>query len=275
MKLLKKSIAILAGFGLVIGIVLAVPPAWAWEAQDLSKSDKVFMTNLAGITAITAWGMAKWDYFDTAPKRESEGWFSDGTKEGGADKLGHFYFTYALSHILSSTFDHWSFSREEAGLWGAASSFAMMSYMELGDAFSDYGFSHEDLLMNLAGAATAYLFYTRPRLSEKINFRVEYVPEFDKTDVFTDYENMKFLMAVRMNGFKALKHTPARHFELQLGYYARGYPGEENRERNIYLGVGISLPALFSGLTMKKTAKFFEYFQLPFTYIPVEKDLNR
>ncbi|MCD4720790.1 MAG: YfiM family protein [Desulfobacula sp.] len=232
------------------------------------------MTNLGGIAAITAWGIANWDYFENDPKKGSEGWFLKDTDEGGADKCAHFYFSYTLSHILSDTFDHWGYSSEKAALLGSFSSFAMMSYMEFGDSFSNYGFSHEDFFMNLLGCTAGYLLYANPNLSKKIDFRIEYIPTFNQIDFFSDYNNMKFLMAVKLGGFESLKNTYAEYIEFHLGYYTRGYSDDINKERNIYIGIGINLSKIFTNFSMTKTAKVFNYYQLPYTYISIDKNLN-
>lgn len=245
------------------------------SAQDWPKERKVAAANLAGIAATTAWGVANWNYFGNSPKKADEGWFSKNTPDGGADKCAHFYFSYTLSHILAGTYDHWNYSRDKAALMGALSSFGLMGYMEFGDAFSSYGFSSEDFAMNLLGCTAGYLLYKYPAMAEKIDFRMEYIPRFDNSDLVTDYEHMKFLMAVKPSGFKTFQTSSTRAFELHLGYYTRGYPHDPGRERTIYLGVGISLPHLFSRFSMHKTARFFTYYQLPHTYVSVDRDLNR
>ncbi|MCP4719881.1 MAG: DUF2279 domain-containing protein, partial [Desulfobacteraceae bacterium] len=117
--------------------------------------------------------------------------------------------------------------------------------------------------------------YRNPNLSKKIDFRVEYTPKFDQADFFSDYDNMKFLMAVKLDGFELSRSTYAEYLELHLGYYARGYPDEINKERNIYIGIGISLSKIFNNFSMKKTARVFNYYQLPYTYISMDKDLNK
>lgn len=103
---------------------------------------------------------------------------------------------------------------------------------------------------------------------------MEYIPRFDNADLATDYEHMKFLMAVKLSGFKTLETSPVRPFELQLGYYTRGYPHDPDRDRSIYLGVGLSLPHLFSRLSMNRLARFFNYYQLPYTYVSADRNLN-
>ena len=140
-------------------------------------------------------------------------------------------------------------------------------------AFS--GFSKEDLAMNLLGCATGFLLYRYPDIGKKLDFRMEYIPRFSNSDLVTDYEHMKFLMAVKPAGFKSLQKSALRPFEFHLGYYARGYPHEADKSRNIYLGIGISLPYLFSNQSMKKTARVLNYYQLPYTYISYDRDLNR
>ena len=52
---------------------------------------------------------------------------------------------------------------------GAFSYFAIMGYMELGDAFSDYGFSYEDLLANGTGVLLGYVLHKDTELVDKID----------------------------------------------------------------------------------------------------------
>jgi uncharacterized protein YfiM (DUF2279 family) len=260
---------------IVLSVLSTCPGLKAEEEKGGTKENKVLMTNIGGIAAITGWGIANWDYFKTSPKKGDEGWFSRDSKEGGADKLGHFYFSYTLSHILSGIFDDWSYSSDKASLLGSLSSFAIMSSMELGDSFSDFGFSHEDLIMNMIGCAAGYLLYANPELSSKIDFRIEYIPRSIRSDFITDYDNMKFFMAIKLDGFESFQNTWAQYIELHLGYNARGYSDDDiTKERTVFVGVGISLSKIFKNFSMKKTSKFFNYYQLPYTYIRIDKDLN-
>ncbi len=267
----NKKTGILLSLSLFFILAVSLP----LSAQDWPKDQKVAAANLAGMAAITAWGVANWNYFGSSPKKADEGWFSRDTPDGGADKCAHFYFSYTLAHILAGTYEHWSYSRDKAALLGAFSSFGLMGYMELGDAFSSYGFSSEDFAMNILGCTAGYLLYKYPAMAEKIDFRMEYIPRFDNSDLVTDYEHMKFLMAVKPSGFKGFQISSARAFEFHLGYYTRGYPHDPGRERTIYLGVGISLPDLFSRFSMPKLARFFNYYQLPYTYLSADRDLNK
>ncbi|MBU1343146.1 MAG: YfiM family protein [Proteobacteria bacterium] len=262
-------------FFVFLMIILFPPLNLQGNETGFSKKEKVVVSNLIGLTTITTWGILNWDYFQNNPKKADEGWFSDNTKSGGQDKLGHFYFSYSLSHILSAIYEDSGYSCKKGAFLGALSSLGMASWMEIGDAFSSYGFSYEDFIMNLIGSTTGYFLYTHPEISNKIDFRIEYRPDFSKTDFSTDYDHQKFLAALKFDGFDFAKKNALKYFELHLGYYTRGYPDKINRERNIYIGLGINVSRLFKQLSMPKTSKILNYIQIPYTYIETNKDLNR
>jgi hypothetical protein len=240
---------------------------------DLTKEQKVLMTNAIGLGFVTYWGITEWDYFKNSPKEKKEGWFSQHTKEGGADKFGHFYTCWALSHMLSGIYRDWGYSEEKGLLLGSVSSFTIMGWMELGDSFSEYGFSHEDFIMNTLGCASAYFIGTNPSLADKIDFRIEYWPMLKKGDIFTDYENLKYLMALKLEGFKSLKPDFLDYFELHLGYYARGYDSKSEKERNLFVGIGLNMPKIFKDFSFKKVSKAANFIQIPFTRISAEEKL--
>lgn len=240
------------------------------------QTTAIINTNLAGIGIVTAWGVAKWDYFSNSPQSTAEGWFQDDTKSGGADKLGHLYTSYVTSHGLSHLYESWCFNKEDAALYGALSSFAIMGYMELGDSFSEFGFSREDLLANTAGTLFGYYLYRDPRLANILDLRWEYGFHPESSDLITDYENSKYLFALKLNGFEPLQTTFFRHVELHLGYYTRGYadPGD-TKERNVFVGIGLNLTDLFRRQGHHKTATLLKYFQVPGTNIEFERDVNQ
>jgi uncharacterized protein YfiM (DUF2279 family) len=260
---------------------------WVWAEDSPALDDdsrpptkterrtRFLQTTLTGVGVVTVWGVLQWDYFSQTPNAQSEGWFGRDTENGGADKLGHMYTTYVLSHGLSALYRHWNFKQEDAALYGALSSFTIMGYMELGDSFSDFGFSYEDMIANTAGAVLGYVLYKYDNLSDKLDFRWQPGFEPNKTDFSTDYENSKFLLALKLNGFDWAKQTPWRHVEFHLGYYTRGFAEQEiDRERKIYVGIGINLTDLFRRHGWKKTATFLRYVQIPYTSINAEHSFD-
>jgi len=243
--------------------------------SDLPKEDKVLWSNMAGMALISGWGIATWDYGSRSPHMEADGWFGKDDKHGGMDKLGHFYTNYTLSRGLSYLYQSWGYTTQRATLLGSLSAFGLMGFMEFGDSFGGYGFSRQDFIMNTLGSLTGYVFQTQPELAKKIDIRVEYIPGGQR-DIFTDYENMKFLVALKLDGIQSVRNKYLKYLDLQLGYYTRHYSPEsrDNKERNIYIAVGINLSHVFNKMSHKKTAKFFNYYQIPYTYIDRSNNLN-
>lgn len=259
----------------------AAETAETWSRLDqrwtsLDKRDKVLYTNLGGVALITAWGVAKWDYFKRSPHAGSEGWFEQDTESGGADKLGHLYAAYVTGHALSSLYESWGYGGREASLYGAWSSFGLMTFMEVGDSFSSYGFSYEDLIIGGVGSYIGYLTDTSPALARKLDLRFEYDPTGgNNSDIFTDYENSKYLLALKLDGFESVTNPYLKYLEFHLGYYTRNFDNAaEQNKRKLYFGIGINLSKIFAQRSHKKTATFLKYFQVPNTYVEFDHDLD-
>lgn len=254
--------------GLLCAFLMQPLSASALE-EGFSKEQKLMLTHAAAFAGVTAWGIANWDYFDRSPHRESEGWFSKNTDEGGADKLGHFYLSHLLTRIMAHTYATWGYLEKDGALYGALSSFGIMTWMELGDSFSEYGFSHEDFIMNALGSLAGYFLYTNPALADIIDFRFEYRPRFDELDIFTDYEHSKFLMAVKLDGFDAIKNNYLKYIEFHLGYYVENVSSHE-KERNVYVAIGLNLSKIFKNLSMDRMSTLTRYVQIPYTYAGID-----
>lgn len=246
--------------------------------NSLEKENKMIYTNVGMAGLITVWGLVKWNYFQSTMSFKSEGWFGRNTDDGGADKLGHAYSTYLLSHILASRYEAWGYDNKTASLYAALSSYGIQGFMELGDAFSgSYGFSYEDLIANTVGGLTGYFSWRYPSFKEKFDFRIEYIPSSANVDFFTDYDEYKYLAVFKLAGVDGFREGPLSYLELHAGYFTRGYQEQNpvSLERNVYVGVGINLSQIFRNLGYKKTAAVFNYYQLPYTYLSGKRDLNK
>lgn len=250
----------------VILFLIIVNLTFAFE-----KDEKLLYSNILFGSAILGWGVATWDYGERSPHAKSEGWFSKNTKYGGADKSGHLYTAYLSSHLLANLYKYFGYNKEKAIEYGALSAFGLTAIMEFGDSFSDYGFSYEDFLMNSLGAYLGYILYKNRFLSSKIDLRFEMKPNsfFDKGDVFTNYEEMKHLIAIKLSGFDTFKDTYLKYFEFHLGYYMRSY--QKELSRNLYIGFGINLSKLLDNFDF---SKIFNYYQLPASYVKLKRELN-
>lgn len=283
MMQVKNSVCRIIPLGLLLVLMvfplIASPASALLFDDDLPRHAKARNLNLLAAGATIGWGIINWDYFQESPQAGSENWFGRETDEGGADKLGHLYTTYALSHLYAAIYDKWDYPQQQALRLGALSALGTMTVMELGDSFSDYGFSYEDMLMNCLGAAAGYWMGTHPEWQRRLDLRLEYAPSLSdfETDVITDYEHHKYLLALKADGFDILGDSPLRYLELHLGYYVRGYDDykpyqpDDDRERIVYLGLGVNVGKLIEGVW--KT-RIFDYLQPPYTYIPIEHDLN-
>lgn len=242
----------------------------------LPKEKKLIYVNVGMASFITLWGVVNWDYFQDSPTAGSEGWFGRDTKSGGADKLGHAYTSYIMTHAFTSTYQSWGYDDETASIYGSLSSFGLQALMEVGDSFSKFGFSYEDLIANAVGTGTGYLMWRYPEISDKIDFRIEYTPAFDTADFITDYEHYKFILALKLNGFELFHNGPLSYLELHMGYFTRGYADQnpDNNERNLYFGIGINLSKFFSQRGHKKISTFLNYYQTPYSYLPYEHNFN-
>jgi hypothetical protein len=274
MKFFQNSVVFL-----LIGGMLISQPVFADESDEkesFTKEQKLYITNLGGLAVLTTWGFISWDYGERGSHTRSEGWFEQDTPEGGADKMAHFYSSYLAAHGISALCESWGYSIQKASLYGSLSSFGLMSFIEVGDSFSHYGLSFEDFFMNTLGCYAGYMLYKYPDYARKIDFRVEYIPDFSVKDMSTDYENMKFLLAIKMNGFDAVENRYLQFLEYHIGYYARGYSDDEKeKRRNVYVGIGINLSKVFSDLSFRKSSKIFNYYQFPFAYVQVKRELPK
>ncbi len=244
----------------------------SYELEDtLSKEDKLLYLNIGTSLGVILYGIEHWGYSsDIDPHTKSEGWFGRGTESGGADKFGHAYTAYFSAHMFSYIYEMWGYEKEEAAYKGAWSSFLFTSIMEVGDSFSDYGLSYEDMVVNSLGALLGYYTFSSPALDEKLDFRVEYKVHkgmWDK-DFMTDYEELKYLFALKASGFEYFKTKEyLSYLELYLGYYTRGFAySVADKQKNLFIGIGIDLSKLFD-------FKAFEYYQVPKSYIYTKESL--
>lgn len=233
--------------------------------------------NLALDGGLVAYGFSAWDWGTTSFTTTSEGWFAADTSYGGADKLGHAYTGYLISDLLADRYEAWGFTAHDAALLGMGSSIAFTTLMEIGDGISsEYGFSHEDLLMNLAGAGFSWVRRRIPGFAGLVDFRIEYLPSEqvtsgDDLDITTDYDGMKHLLAFKAAGIPGLRENWMRFLEVHVGYYTRGFADEDERDRRMLYGaVGVNIGQVVTALWRRMAV--FDYYQVPYTYVPLEHE---
>jgi VanZ family protein len=251
----------------------AADAGW-WTSQP--KENKMLYTNIAAATLIGIWGLAEWDYGSEDWNNADEGWFENDSKYGGADKLGHFWATYAFSDALTGLYKHWGYDSRTANKYATISAWSVQTFMEIADGTSgSQGFSWEDMVMNTAGALTSVLMERYPELDRKIDFRIEYVFNVDVNAIFDDYSNHYYSMVLKLDGFDSIENTMLKYLEFHAGYYTRGYEDDsEDDERSLYAGISLNFSRMFKQNDWHKTGKTLEYIQIPYTVLKASHGLD-
>ena len=242
------------------------------KKEFLTRGQKSLLLNVGGLAAVFAYGLWKWDYGQNSFETVDEGWFGRTTEYGGADKLGHFWSSYAISHIFSYFYRRWGYTDKEANLYGALSNLGFETFMEIADGFSpSQKFSWQDMTMNILGSGIGYVWGRYPKLAKKIDFRIEYTPYFDSrdTEFSTKYDRQTFVIALKADGFDFIKNKYLKYLEFQVGYNARGYEDYEegvrdDRRRTIYVGIGFNVSRLIQKVV---NTRIFDYVQIPYTSV--------
>lgn len=258
----------------------AWPPAQRAEPENLRLRNAALIAG--GGLLIGAYGMNKWwdQGFTGNFRTESEGWFGQDTQYGGADKLGHGFFAYAGTRLLTQGFEAVGNGRAAAQLLGFWSALGIMTGVEVLDGYSrQYHFSREDAVMNVLGAGLGYLMERSPEFDRLVDFRLLYKPsEGVGYEPGGDYSGQTYLVVAKASGVTALRDNGVlRYFELAAGYGTRGYedPPDVERRRNLYFGISLNLSevlaqTVFRGAkersrTQRAADLFFEFMQVPGT----------
>ncbi|MBL3529141.1 MAG: DUF2279 domain-containing protein [gamma proteobacterium endosymbiont of Lamellibrachia anaximandri] len=233
---------------------------------------------LGGITAL---GLHAWDWDEnTSFHFQSEGFLGEDTGSFGMDKFGHAYSSYLIAEFLTHHIRKRARDPSGAAFSSAILATVLMTYVELFDGYAlDHGFSYEDMIFNVIGIGLSSARNLIPGLHDKVDFRLEYIPS-GNTDSFgpiTDYSGQKYLFALKASGFDMFEDSFLKYFELQAGYFARGFTEkeEQNNEpsfRRVFWGLGLNLQELLFGAgRIKHTAigqdarRILEYVQVPYT----------
>lgn len=266
-------------------VSLTVPQPDADQQRPRPTPDQLRLRNVGLITAgavlVGVYGLNKWwdEGFTGDFRTENEGWFGQGTENGGADKLGHAFFAYGGMRLLSAAFEAVGNDPRHARTLGFWTSVSIMTAVEVLDGFSrQFKFSTQDAVMNLAGAGLGYLMERDPDLDRLVDFRVLYEKSSGSNwEPFGDYSGQTYLLVGKATGVPALReHSVLRYFELAVGYGTRGYetPGAEH-QRNLYYGISLNLSEVLSQTVFRgakersgaqrATDMFLEFIQVPGT----------
>ena len=273
------------------------PPAGAAEVPA-PPPPRLFDRKTAVVTAGVLVGTAIVGYFDwwrtssrSSFESANERWFQRDTYAGGADKASHIFLGYISTVALQSIYR--SLEKTPAQARGLAFSVSVLTdvLVELGDGFSQYGFSWEDLVTNALGASLATgldawglkdtvglrFGYVKARIPDACCRYGGYGDDYSKEIYSADLKLAGFLPRV------GARPGPARFFLLSFTYGTKGYRYSDAplRQRNVGIEIGLNLreALLAVGVPEKKwwgkvLLAIGTYVRFPYTSFGWHYDLN-
>lgn len=261
---------------------------------DSFQKDILRYTMLLGVYPVTFLiGVKAWDWGSNHQfKFGTEHWFGSNANLGGADKAGHIYAHYLVQRVAYSIFDYTENGKSSKWLYSLITTFSMGFMVEVGDGWSSkYGFSKEDLAVDVGGLLFGALLDYSPVMDAFFGLSVEYIPtkgfrERKKTvlDFENDYSGWKYMMNVKMAGFRYLwSGAPEffRYVQFDLGYFTKGYSPHYDKDmreyldpkREVFFGISVNLAEAASDFFPNKKSfaarasrKPFEYYHVPVGY---------
>lgn len=226
--------------------------------------------------AYVTWGVAEWLALYRDKQRlpfsaDSEGWFSDTSYAGGADKFGHMWTNLTYSRIGTDVLRLGGWDTLPASILSGGLSFGFFFLVEVKDGLF-HVFSYSDLAGNAAGDLLAVAMENFPALDAALDVRVQWFPSKEyrrpgNTTFFVeDYSGQSYLFALKPRALRAIREGrwAVRWLELinpVIGFQTRGYkplprpPDVQQRQQQLFVGLTIDLQALSDELLGGATSR--------------------
>lgn len=220
----------------------------------------------------------------------NEGWFGENTYSGGADKAAHFVQYYIISKEMSFLYEKLGYSRPQSIAIGAGLAFLSGIINETGDGINRYGFSYEDLVMDVSGAAIAAMI-TGLQANDLVGFRTGgLLPRYGVAtapgEVGGGYSSQIYTADLKLAGLGrrlGLNIGPLRYLLFSLTYGSKGY-GTGNpdlRERQLGVEIGLNSEEILNAFSVRRNTWWgyslhfvLDNFRIPFTSVGFQYDLN-
>jgi hypothetical protein len=267
--------------------------AVADQTLDISPAPKrrPFWIGVVSVAAVA--GSALNSFTDSGGKSfhfTNEQWFGRHTYAGGADKVSHFVLYNIVGRLMGQVYGELGVPGDRADLYGGSISALAGLVTEIGDGTNKYGFSYEDLISDVAGAATAFVT-TRYGLNDLLGFRIGYIPHPDVVGqpnggTGKDYTEEIYTADVKVCGLaRRLHFNPgiARFLMVSATYGVKGYPYAvpEVRERQVGLEIGLHISEILRAVGLRQDRWWqrvlyvlVDSVRIPYTQIGVQYDLN-
>jgi uncharacterized protein YfiM (DUF2279 family) len=218
-----------------------------------------------------------------------ENWFGEHTYVGGADKVSHFVSFELIARELAGVYEFLGYDQDRARLLGFGVSVATGALIEIGDGTNEFGFSYEDLLMDIGGAGTAVVL-AELDAEDLVGFRFGKVPgpvpEHTELGLGRDYDYEIYTADLKLAGVArrlGLDIGLARYLLLSATYGVKGYPrgAIPDRERQVGFEIGLNLGEMLNAVRVTRATWWgfaahviADDFRIPYTAGGFRYDLN-
>ena len=185
------------------------------SAEDSQVGDSLSVTKSIIFGAGTVAGFAASyifqinEYWDDPADWHVMDWQTEYDDALFADKMGHFYFSYALANSFAKATEWTGLDKETSAWVGFGASMLHQTYVEIYDGYSDgrpyLGFSRGDMIANVLGASFSVAQYYEPYLNH-FKPKISYYPFTTETHptVFNDYNHTNHHFYDSRNRFMVL-----------------------------------------------------------------------
>jgi len=219
-----------------------------------------------------------------------EGWFGENTYAGGADKAAHFVQYYIISKEMSFLYEKLGYTRDQSIAIGAGLALMAGIINETGDSINRYGFSYEDLVMDVSGAAIAAMI-SRLNAHDLVGFRTggllpRYSVPTAPGEVGGGYSSQIYTADLKLAGVGdrlSINIGPLRYLLFSVTYGSKGYGTgiPDLRERQVGFEVGLNSAEILNAFGVQRNTWWgyslhfvLDNFRIPFTSVGFQYDLN-
>jgi hypothetical protein len=190
----------------------------------------------------------------------------------GIDKLGHFFISNLYFHTINEAMKWGGFSPTACQVTSVALPMLWAVSIELGDGYSIYGFSFQDLAANALGLGFG-LLQNKYKFARMIDFKMSYFPsqrytamELNPWAISQDYDGHIYWLAFNIHDM--LPSGGSRYWpeflNLAIGYGVNHFPEIDQMQREFMIGFDYNLCAIKTKKPLLKSGIYLlNRFHLP------------
>jgi hypothetical protein len=272
---------------LILLICISLKAQTHYSTSNLNTNDNFFNKKNISVIALSA-GFAgsligayvTWWKDDFGPFRFYEGEWLHDPGLNGIDKAGHFYTSYMFYKIQRDLLLWGEHSKEFSSNVSALLSLSFAVIVEVGDAFTPYGFDYQDLTFNLGGLGYGIL-QDKISFLKNFNFKWSYIPKRNFTfppKFSEDYDGHIYWLTINLHN---LLKSSIGNFWPEIIQPAIGFSVEEKgNRREFIIGIDFNIFSLFNNANedWQFAGKAIDLFHIPapgIKYSPSAKPVYR